>query len=103
MVKHSYVYILASQRNGTLYIGVTSDLTRRIHLHRTSASEGFTEKYSVKMLVYFERHECIELAIKREKAMKKWYRKWKLNLIERDNLEWRDLWLDITGFPPSRE
>lgn len=91
MEKRSYVYILASQRNGTLYIGVTTDLVKRIHSHRTGAVSGFTKEYAVKMLVYFECHVCIENAISREKAMKKWYRKWKFKLIEKDNPEWRGL------------
>lgn len=102
MEKCGYVYILSSQRNGTLYIGVTSDLPRRVWMHKSGAISGFTQKYHVKNLVYYERHDAIETAIRREKAMKKWNRKWKLALIERMNPEWRDLWSDITGSPPAR-
>lgn len=103
MEKNSYVYILASRRNGTLYIGVTSDLISRVWAHKAGAVSGFTQKYGITRLVYFEHYDAIETAIRREKAMKKWNRTWKLELIERDNPEWRDLWPDITGFPLSRE
>jgi putative endonuclease len=90
-----YVYILASRRNGTLYIGVTNDLVRRIHEHKTGAVAGFTRKYGVKQLVYFEQFADPRTAIQREKTMKLWPRKWKLNAIERDNPTWRDLYDDI--------
>lgn len=86
-----YVYILASDRNGTLYVGVTNDLLRRVYEHKEGAAEGFTKRHSVKRLVYFEVHESIEAAIRREKALKHWPRDWKLNLVERDNPDWRDL------------
>ena len=85
------VYILASQRNGTLYVGVTSDLTRRMFEHQNETLEGFTSKHGVKRLVYVEPHETAEAAITREKQIKKWRRAWKLDLIERDNPQWRDL------------
>ena len=91
-----FVYILASKKNGTLYIGVTNDLVRRIHEHRTHAVSGFTEKYDVTQLVYFEATDNIEAAIIREKRMKEWQRAWKIELIERDNPDWRDLYSDIT-------
>ena len=87
-----YVYILASERNGTLYIGVTNDLMRRVWEHREGLVEGFTRRYAVKRLVYIESFDRIEDAIAREKAMKKWNRLWKLDLIERQNPEWDDLY-----------
>ncbi len=91
-----YVYILASQPQGTLYIGVTSDLVRRVHEHRTDAVPGFTSRYGVhQQLVYFETTDSIEAAILREKRLKKWPRDWKKNLIERDNPEWRDMFADV--------
>jgi putative endonuclease len=83
------VYLLASQRNGTLYTGVTSDLLSRIHLHRTGAVTGFSRKYGVKLLVWFEQHPTMDSAINREKRIKKWNRAWKLELIEADNSDWR--------------
>ncbi len=86
------VYILASKRNGTLYIGVTSDLAKRVHQHKSNALEGFTKKYAVHTLVYYECGESAEAAIVREKQLKKWNRKWKLSLIEKGNPEWRDLY-----------
>jgi len=92
-----YVYIMASQRNGTLYIGVTNDLVRRVFEHRNGVVGGFTERHSVKVLVFFEVHVSIEAAIRREKALKRWNRKWKLDLIERENPTWRDLWEEICG------
>jgi putative endonuclease len=91
------VYILASQRNGTLYTGVTSDLMGRIYVHREGLVEGFTRQYGVKMLVWFEQHATMEHAIQREKRIKKWNREWKLRLIEEGNPEWRDLACDL-GF-----
>jgi len=93
------VYLLASRRNGTLYVGVTSNLVARIHKHRTGAVRGFTRDYGVKMLVWFEVHATMDGAITREKRIKKWSRAWKLQLIEVENPEWRDLAEDF-GFPP---
>lgn len=90
-----YVYMLASRRNGTLYIGMTDDLIRRIWEHRTGAVPGFTRKYGVKMLVWFEQHETREAALMRERQLKKWNRAWKLELIERQNTSWRDLWDEL--------
>ena len=81
------VYLLASRRNGTLYLGVTSDLAKRIHQHRNGLISGFTRDYGVKRLVWFERHDTMEQAILREKWIKKWNRAWKLELIEADNPE----------------
>ena len=86
------VYILASGRNGTLYVGHTDGLTRRIWEHREGMRPGFTAKYGVKQLVHYEFFETREAAFKRERALKKWYRAWKLRLIEANNPEWRDLW-----------
>ncbi len=94
-MKQPAVYILASQRNGTLYIGVTSNLVQRVYQHRESLADGFSKQYGVKMLVWFEQHDTMESAIAREKAMKKWHRQWKINLIEAQNPKWRDLWDDI--------
>ena len=95
MEKQFYVYILANKRNGTLYLGVTSDLIKRVWEHKNGLVEGFTKKYGVKILVYYEIHESAENAIKREKQIKKWRRAWKLKLIEEKNSEWRDLYVDI--------
>jgi len=89
-MKQPAVYVLASQRNGTLYTGVTGDLTRRIWEHKDSVLEGFTEKYQVHRLVYFEFHADFPTAIAREKAIKKWKRAWKMNLIEKFNPTWED-------------
>ena len=89
------VYILASQRNGTLYIGVTSNLVQRIWQHKNDLVEGFTEKYGVHSLVYFELLDDMPNAIAREKQMKKWNRAWKLSLIEKQNPTWQDLWPTI--------
>ena len=93
------VYIMASRRNGTLYTGVTSDLIQRVHEHREGTVPGFTSRHGVKRLVWFEQHSTMDHAITREKRIKKWLRVWKLELIERDNLGWRDLAEDL-GFPP---
>ena len=92
MRDHDYfVYILASKRNGTLYTGLTNDLTRRMWEHKTGYIKGFTHKYNVKTLVWFEHHTDIDHAIAREKRIKRWRRAWKLNLIEKNNPAWRDL------------
>ena len=95
-MKTAYVYILANQKRGTLYTGVTNDLVRRIHEHREGAVDGFTKKYGVKQLVYFETHDDITTAISREKSMKRWRRPWKLALVEKGNPEWRDLFETIS-------
>lgn len=97
LVMSYFVYILASRRNGTLYIGVTNDLSRRIHEHRVGAVPGFTKRYGVKQLVYFEPHDSIEAAILREKQLKVWKRDWKLAAIEKANPEWRDLFETLNG------
>jgi len=93
------VYLLASHRNGTLYVGVTSNLMRRLQEHREGLIEGFTKDYGVHRLVWFEPHGTMELAILREKRIKKWNRAWKISLIEQSNPDWRDLALDF-GFGP---
>jgi putative endonuclease len=90
-----YVYILASKRNGTLYIGMTDDLVRRVWEHREGTADGFTKSYRVKMLVWFEQHASRETAFERERQMKKWNRRWKLRQIERGTPEWRDLYEEI--------
>jgi putative endonuclease len=90
-MKQYYVYILASKRNGTLYIGVTSNLEKRIYEHKIKLIKGFTEKYNVNKLVYFEISNDIKSAINREKQLKKWNRNWKLNLIEKNNPDWVEL------------
>jgi putative endonuclease len=89
------VYILASKKNGTLYVGVTSDLIKRIWQHKNDLVDGFTKKYAVHDLVYYEIHESIESAISREKNIKAWKRAWKIELIEKSNLIWRDLYHDL--------
>ena len=94
--KQPTLYILASKRNGTLYIGVTSDLPTRVWQHKNNLVPGFTQKYRVHTLVYVEQHENMQSAIQREKQMKKWNRQWKLQLIEAQNPNWRDLYEDIT-------
>jgi len=95
--KQPTVYILASKRNGTLYIGVTSDLVKRVWQHRNDVFEGFTKKYGVHTLVYYEMHASMAEAIQREKQLKKWNRAWKLALIEEANPQWHDLWPEITA------
>ncbi|MEK7111281.1 MAG: GIY-YIG nuclease family protein [Patescibacteria group bacterium] len=99
MPKTYYVYILSSKRNGTLYIGVTNDLERRVFEHKNHLVRGFTEKYKINILVYFEQADDVRTALQREKQLKKWNRKWKLDLIENVNPEWKDLSEDwIPGF-----
>jgi putative endonuclease len=93
--KQPAVYILASKRNGTLYIGVTSDLVKRIWEHKNNMVEGFTKRYGIHQLVWYELHERMESAIEREKRLKEWKRKWKLELIERMNPNWEDLYHTI--------
>jgi putative endonuclease len=95
MPKQPAVYILASKRNGTLYIGVTSDLIKRAWEHKNDQVDGFSTKYGVHDLVYYELHENMMSAITRGKQIKKWNRAWKLELIEKENSAWRDLWEEI--------
>jgi putative endonuclease len=91
-VKQPAVYILASKRNGTLYVGVTSDLGQRVWEHKSDIIEGFTKRYGVHRLVWYELHETMQSAIEREKRIKRWRRRWKLELIERLNPDWVDLY-----------
>lgn len=95
--------MLASRRNGTLYIGVTSDLVRRAYEHRHELADGFTKKYGVHLLVWYDQHGSMEAAIVREKQLKKWHRAWKLRLIESIIPGWCDLWSEVAGFPHARE
>ena len=90
-----WLYILASRPRGTLYVGMTNDLVRRVHEHREGLADGFTKEHAVKMLVYFEQHATAIAAIQREKNIKRWPRKWKIDLIRSMNPDWRDLWEDI--------
>lgn len=91
----SYVYIICNKRNGTLYIGVTSDLKQRVYQHKNGVFEGFSKKYHLSLLVWYEVHDDISSAIVREKQIKKWERKWKLRIIEEMNPEWKDLFLEL--------
>jgi len=95
MNKQPCVYILASQRNGTLYVGVTSDLIKRVYQHRNDLVEGFSKRYKVHDLVWYEMHGSMESAILREKVIKRWGRQVKISVIEKFNYEWKDLWPDI--------
>ena len=97
MVRGGWAYMMASRRNGTIYTGVTSNLTQRAWQHREGQTEGFTKKYACKLLVWYERHEEIDTAILREKQIKEWQRKWKLRLIEEMNPRWDDLYLTLAG------
>ncbi|OGH93032.1 MAG: hypothetical protein A2534_01630 [Candidatus Magasanikbacteria bacterium RIFOXYD2_FULL_39_9] len=94
--KNYYLYVLSSKRNGTLYIGVTNSLVRRIYEHKHGLVDGFTKKYSVHDLVYYETYDSINTAISREKEVKKWRRKDKINLIEKENPNWRDLYEELS-------
>jgi putative endonuclease len=94
-MKTFYIYILASKKNGTLYIGMTNDLVRRVYEHKSGFIEGFTKKYSINNLVYFESTTDVNEAILRKKRLKKWKRQWKIELIEKSNPEWRDLSVDF--------
>jgi putative endonuclease len=95
MERQPCVYLLASQRNGTLYTGVTSCLTKRVWEHKNNLVEGFSKKYGVHSLVWYEVHETMESAIQREKAIKNWKRNWKIKVIEEKNPKWRDLYSDL--------
>jgi putative endonuclease len=95
MEKLPCVYILANKRNGTLYAGVTSNLVKRVWEHKNDVVEGFTNKYGVHTLVWYEIHECMESAIQREKHIKKWHRAWKVEMIEKLNPLWRDLYPEL--------
>jgi putative endonuclease len=97
MSKYYYVYIMASRRNGTLYIGITSKIGHRVWQHREGLVDGFTKKYDVKLLVWYEAWEDVHAAIRRETLMKKWKRRWKIELIEKTNPEWKDLTLTLNA------
>ena len=97
MIKQPAVYVLASERNGTLYIGVTSDLVKRVWEHKNNLVEGFTKRYRVHHLVWYELHESMNSAIEQEKKMKEWERAWKIRLIEENNPNWNDLYDSIVG------
>ena len=90
-----YVYILASRKNGTLYTGVTNDLVRRVYQHKNDLADGFTKQYRVHTLVWFDLTSSVEVAIHREKQIKNWKREWKVELIEKQNPEWRDLYPEL--------
>jgi putative endonuclease len=92
-----FVYLMASRKDGTLYLGVTRDLVRRVYQHKTKATPGFTSRYGVDRLVWFETYDDPVTAIEREKDIKKWRREWKVRLIEDTNPDWRDLYSDICG------
>jgi len=96
-MKLYYLYILASMKNGTLYVGVTNNLLRRIYEHKNDLVDGFTKKYKIHKLVYYEEINDAYAAIQREKQMKKWKRQWKINLIEKNNPEWKDLYYDLVS------
>jgi len=95
-MKDYFVYILASKKNGTLYIGMTNDLIKRVYEHKSDLIEGFTKKYLVRNLVYYERYNEVYSAIAREKRLKKWKRRWKIDLIENGNPQWRDLYPELS-------
>lgn len=95
-MQNYYVYITASKRNGTLYIGKANDLIERIDQHRNHVVKGFTDRYNVTMLVHYEVLDSYEAALQREKQLKEWKRKWKLELIEKNNPDWKDLYEEIT-------
>ena len=99
--KQPCIYLLASHRNGTLYLGVTSNLLARTWQHREHIVEGFSDRYDVTRLVWYEQHVTMESAIQREKRVKKWNRAWKLRLIDEMNPSWRDLWPDIAELKPT--
>ncbi|HVY12708.1 MAG TPA: GIY-YIG nuclease family protein [Alphaproteobacteria bacterium] len=96
-MKQGFVYIMASRKNGTLYTGVTSNLFRRIFEHKNDLIQGFTKKYGVHRLVYYEVHETMEAAIHREKCIKEWQRQWKIDVIEKFNPTWKDLYLQLAA------
>ncbi|MGB0720109.1 MAG: GIY-YIG nuclease family protein [Bdellovibrionales bacterium] len=97
MKKHGYIYILTNKKNGTLYVGITTSLVHRIYQHKHKLIEGFTSRYDLTQLVYFEKYDEYAQAIQREKRLKEWHRQWKIDLIEKDNPDWRDLYDDINN------
>jgi putative endonuclease len=97
MDKVFYVDILSSKKNGILYIGVISNLLKRVYEHKSEMVEGFTKKYNVNKLVYFEQYNTANTAISREKKLQNWRRRWKLDLIKKSNADWKDLYKELTG------
>lgn len=97
MVRQYYVYIVASRPQGTLYIGSTSNLIQRVYQHKTGAAESFTKQYRIDRLVWFEIHESPLSMVTRERRLKEWHRQWKIDLIEKENPIWRDLYADLLG------
>ena len=97
-----YVYFLASRPGGAIYVGVTNDLVRRVHQHRSGTIEGHTKRYNIARIVYFEVYDSVRLAIQREKNIKHWPRAWKVRLINENNPTWRDLYEEIAGAEPVR-
>jgi putative endonuclease len=95
MLQSSYIYIMANKRNGTLYVGVTTDLPKRVYEHREGITKGFTARYGIKRLVYYEIHAALEVAIQRESQIKAWKRAWKIELIEKFNPSWDDLYATL--------
>ena len=95
IMKQYYVYILTNKKQGTLYIGVTSDLRKRVYEHKEKLLDGFTEKYNLRKLVYYDSTEDVYSAITQEKRLKKWKRQWKIDLIEKSNPGWKDLYYDL--------
>lgn len=96
-MKRPAIYIMTNRRNGTLYVGVSTELVLRVYQHRESLVEGFTKRYGLARLVYYEWHADVASAIRREKRVKRWRREWKLRLVESMNPYWRDLWFDLVG------
>ncbi len=92
---HSYIYIMSNKTNGTIYIGVTSDIIKRVYEHKNKLVDGFTKQYNLHDLVYYEVYDDINEAIKREKQLKSWKRQWKIDLIQKDNVDWKDLYDSI--------
>jgi len=95
MTKQPCVYLMANRRNGTLYVGVTSDLVKRVWEHKNNVVEGFTKRYGIHVLVWYEVHETMESAIRQEKAIKAWMRQWKVSLIENENPDWKDRYAEL--------
>ncbi|MFH1799206.1 MAG: GIY-YIG nuclease family protein [Candidatus Omnitrophota bacterium] len=96
-MKNYYTYILANRKEGTFYVGVTNDLIKRVYEHKNNLVEGFTQKYNVHKLVYYEQYTDVQEAITREKRLKKWKRQWKIELIEKFNVSWKDLYYELFG------
>jgi putative endonuclease len=102
-MKFSYVYLVTNKPRGVLYIGVTTDLVRRVSEHRQSLIPGFSKRYNCTRLVWYEVHEDVRAAIQREKSLKRWYREWKIALVEESNPSWRDLFFEMSGLAPDAD